>query len=151
MTSKMRLFCENYLDTRNGAKSYAKAYGKDIESEEGRKKNYNSVTTNASKLLKDPRIKKYLESRMLEMDYERELTEKEIEMQLTKMALGGQYKENTRLEALKMLSRIKGMYEEDKTEQSISINLSSDLQKQIEENRKPNPRILDVNEVEEVE
>lgn len=140
MSAKMLKFCEFYLETRNGTRSYASAYGYDIDSDEGKKKYYNSVSTNASKLLKDSRIKEYLEYRMLEMNYERDLSEKEIVMQLNKIALGGQYKENTRMDALKMLARMKGMYEGDEKSQEVNINLSADLQEAIDNSRKPNPQ-----------
>lgn len=140
MSANMLKFCEYYLETRNGTRSYASAYDKDIDSEEGKKKNYNSVSTNASKLLKDWRVRKYLEHRMLEMNYERDLSEQEIVMQLNKIALGGQYKENTRMDALKMLARMKGMYEGEDKSQDININLSADLQEAIEQSSKPNPQ-----------
>lgn len=139
MSAKMLKFCEYYLETRNGTRSYASAYGYDIDSDEGRDKYYNSVSTNASKLLKDSRIKEYLEHRMLEMNYERDLSEQEIIMQLNKIALGGQFKENTRMDALKMLARMKGMYEEAEKSQDININLSADLQQAMEQSAKPNP------------
>ena len=60
-------------------------------------------------------------------------------MLLNKIALGGQYKENTRMDAIKMLAKMRGMYDEVETEQQININLSSDLEEAIEKQRKPNP------------
>lgn len=139
MTGGMLKFCEYYLETRNATNSYAEAYDRDIYTPEGRERSYNSVTTSASNLLKDPRVKKYIEHRMLEMNYERDLTEQEIVMQLNKIALGGQFKENTRLEALKMLSRMKGMYEETERDQQITINLTGELADAVQDVRKPNP------------
>lgn len=139
MTAGMLKFCEYYLETRNATKSYAEAYNRDITTPEGKAKAYNAVSVSASNLLKDPRVKEYIEHRMLEMNYERDLTPQEIVMQLNKIALGGQYKENTRLEALKMLSKMKGMYEETEKEQSITINLTGDLSEAVQQVRKPNP------------
>lgn len=136
MTPKMKKFADYYLETRNGARSYAKAYEYDIDTEEGKEKNYNTVAVNAYKLLQDERIIKYLEIRELEMDYERDLSDKEIMMLLNRMALGGQYRETTRLEALKMLSKMKGMYEEVEKSTEINISLSEDLQDLIKENNK---------------
>lgn len=139
MTAGMLKFCEYYLETRNATHSYAEAYNRDITSPEGKEKSYNAVGVSASNMLKDPRVREYLEHRMLEMNYERDLTEQEIIMQLNKIALGGQFKENTRLEALKMLSRMKGMYEETEKEQTVTINLSGELGDAIQGVRKPNP------------
>lgn len=139
MSKGMLKFCEYYLETRNAVQSYAKAYGYDLSDPKVKEKHYNSLTASSSGLLKDPRIKEYLEHRMLEMNYERDLSDKEIVMLLNKIALGGHYKENTRLEALKMLSRMKGLYDEPEKEQSININLSADLQEAINHKRKPNP------------
>ena len=139
MTGKMLKFCEYYLETRTAVRSYAQAYGYDIDSEEGKEKHYQSCATNGYKLLQDERVKEYLEHRMLEMNYERDQSEKEILMLLNKIALGGQYKENTRMDAIKMLAKMRGMYDEIETEQQININLSSDLEDAIEKQRKPNP------------
>lgn len=140
MTPGMLKFCEYYLETRNATQSYAEAYNRDISSPEGKAKTYNAVSVSASNLLKDPRVRDYLEVRMLEMNYERDLSEQEIIIQLNKIALGGQFKENTRLEALKMLSRMKGMYEETEKEQQITINLTGDLTEAVNKVRQPNPR-----------
>lgn len=133
MTLKMRRFADFYFDTKNGTRSYAQAYGYDIDSEAGKERNYNSVSTNASKLLQDERIQEYLEVKELEVNYERDLSEKEIVMLLNKIALSMHYKENTRLEAIKMLTRIKKMYEEEERNTAININLSSDLQKMLDD------------------
>lgn len=136
ITVNMKKFADFYLETRNGARSYARAYEIDIDTEEGRERSYNSVTTNASKLLKDERIIEYLERRELEMDYERDLSDKEIIMLLNRMALGGQYRENTRMEALKMLSKMKGMYEEKEKDTAININLSDELHRILKDSNK---------------
>ena len=133
MTLKMRRFADYYFDTKNGTRSYAQAYGYDIDSEAGKERNYNSVSTNASKLLKDERIQEYLEIKELEVNYERDLSEKEIVMLLNKIALSMHYKENTRLEAIKMLTRIKKMSEEEERNTAININLSADLKKALED------------------
>lgn len=139
MTGRMLKFCEYYLETRNATRSYASAYEYDIDTPEGKDKHYQSCATNGYKLLQDERVKEYLEHRMLEMNYERDLSEKEIKVLLNKIALGGQYKENTRMDAIKMLARMHGMYDEIESEQQININLSSDLQDAIEKQREPNP------------
>lgn len=124
-----------YAESGNATRAYAKAYGRDIDSEEGKKKNYNSVSVNASKLLKDDRVQKLLAQKEAEMDYHRDLSEKEIIIQLNRMALGTEFRENTRMDALKMLARIKGMYEADERSQAVNINLTSDLQDAINANK----------------
>lgn len=128
MTPKMIDFCEYYLESRNGTRSYALAYGYKPDDRKQKEKHYNSWSVSSSKLLQDNRIQKYLSGRMKELDYNRELSEQEIIHQLNKIALGsGLYKENTRMDALKQLIKIKGMTEETAGQQQVNINLSSDL------------------------
>lgn len=129
MNEQMIKFCNYYLESRNGVRSYAKAYGKPIDSPEDKERNYSTCNVGASKLLKDPRIKKYIEDRMREQDFERELSEQEIIMQLNKMALSDHYKENIKLDALKTLAKMKNMFtdEEANKEATVNIQIGDDI------------------------
>lgn len=129
LNEKQQLFCDLYLTNRNGTKSYALAYEKDIDSPEGKEKNYANVSSSASALLSQPKIQKYLEEKIKENDFERELSESEIIAQLNKMALGNQYKENIRLDALKTLAKMKNMFtdEEANKEATVNIQIGDDI------------------------
>lgn len=138
MTPKMIEFCENYLDTRNATRSYAKAYGYKPDDPKQREDHYASWSVASSNLMKDNRIQEYLKQRTLETDYNRDLSEQEIIVQLNKIALGaGLYKENTRMDALKQLIKIKGMTEEYAGQQQVNINLSSELQEVMDNSKRP--------------
>ena len=123
MNEQMIKFCEYYVETRNGVRSYAMAYNKPIDKPKDKEKNYSVCNSSASKLLKDARIKKYINDRLAEIDYERELSEQEIIIQLNKLALGAGYKENIKLEALKTLAKMKGMFEDEETNKEATVNI----------------------------
>ena len=134
MTLKMGRFADLYLESRNATRSYAIAFGYNPDDPKQKEDHYNSWSVGAHNLLKDERVAEYLEVNLRELDRERDLTEKEIIMQLNRIALGGHFKENTRMEALKTLVRIKGMTDDSPTQQSVNINLSSDLSEAVTEN-----------------
>lgn len=139
MTENMIRFCHNYIDTRNATRSYAKAYGYQVDDPEQREAHYNSWSVASHNLLKDTRVRDYINNKLKDMDHERELSDKEIIIELNRIALGRDlYKEGTRLKAIQELIKVKGMVEDNTTASSdITINLASELEDQIMKSREP--------------
>ena len=80
LTEKQQKFADEYLITLNATTSYQKAYGDHIT--------YNTAMTCASKLLRNPKVKQYIDERLEDLKAERIADQEEVMELLTSIARG---------------------------------------------------------------
>ena len=101
LNSQQICFCHNYiLDSSTATEAYQTAYPSC--------KSYEGARVNASRLLKKPEVKEYINILLDEQADLIEITEKEIYRELKRMALTSE-SETIRLKAIKQLTELKGM------------------------------------------
>lgn len=80
LTEKQLAFCEHYVKTLNATESYLKAYGKHLS--------YNTAMTSASRLLRNVKIKDYIDSFLEDIKTERVADAEEVLELLSSIARG---------------------------------------------------------------
>lgn len=80
MTNAQKIFCDEYLIDLNGTRAYKVAYP--------RVKNNNTAGANANRLLRNAKIKTYIEERMKEKEEELIATQDEVLKYLTSVLRG---------------------------------------------------------------
>lgn len=80
LTEKQLAFCEHYVKTLNATESYLKAYGEHLS--------YNTAMTSASRLLRNVKIKDYIDSFLEDIKTERVADAEEVLELLSSIARG---------------------------------------------------------------
>lgn len=100
LTAKQEKFCREYAATGNAVKSYQAAYSKG--------NSYSCAGSEASKLLKNPRITARLKELYETHNAEKIMQAEEIQTTLTEIARTGSIKD--RLKAIDILCKMGGLY-----------------------------------------
>ena len=80
LTEKQQAFCDHYIKTLNATESYLKGYGEHL--------GYNTAMTNGSKLLRNTKIRDYIDSFMEDIKTERIADAEEVLELLSSIARG---------------------------------------------------------------
>ena len=99
LNARQKQFCERYIKDFNGTRSYLEVYNTESES---------VAAINASKLLKDERIRKYIQE-LIREHVSQDLTPDRILYELMDIAFNHEVPYNVRLQALQHLSKLMGM------------------------------------------
>ena len=100
LTAKQEKFCREYASSGNAVKSYLSAYSKG--------NSYSAAGSEASKLLKNPRIRARLKELYETQNAEKIMQAEEIQTTLTEIARTGSIKD--RLKAIDILCKMGGLY-----------------------------------------
>lgn len=116
VNDKQFRFCQLYIQTLNATDSYQEVYGC----------GYNTAKAECCRLLANPNVKEcikwLIESNADCIDIEKG----EIMSGIKEIAIDKNITPSTRLKALQLLSNIKGMTNEDKTQINATINVTID-------------------------
>lgn len=116
LTKKKREFCEEYVLTGNGTRSYMKAYGK-------REDQYKLCATESCKMLKDEQIINYIAE--LTKQKNPLLTQEWLCDRLLEIINNPESKEQDRLKAIDMLLKCLGAYT---TNQNINAKVEGNVE-----------------------
>lgn len=132
INEQQRAFADYYIQGRNASQAYKLAYGRDL----GKKVKDTTAHSNSYKLLREPKVKAYIDDRLACMLVEEKMASSEILIELTKIAMDKDNTTKERMNALELLGKEQAMWV-DKSENSntmdIEINLKGLSEKQVEE------------------
>ena len=123
LTIKQKRFCEEYLKSGNGTRSYINA---------GYSASEDVARINASKLLTTTNIKEYIEKQQAKVQNKNILTIAEIQEDLTQIAKTPYERTNDRLKAYELLTRMQGGFL-DRSEIKAVLNYEDKLKEIVEE------------------
>ena len=137
LTEAQQLFCRLYvLGTMSNKECYLTAF---------KNSSPKSAEANSSRLLKNEKIIKYINTLLDEMADNCEISDKEILRELKRLAFGSK-NDNARIKALQLLGQITGLFGDNKgkvTNNVIQISVEDKQQKKLEDNG--NGRIIGSN------
>ena len=137
LTEAQQLFCRLYvLGTMSNKECYLTAF---------KNSSPKSAEANSSRLLKNEKIIKYINTLLDEMADNCEISDKEILRELKRLAFGSK-NDNARIKALQLLGQITGLFGDNKgkvTNNVIQISVEDKQQKKLEDN--DNGRIIGSN------
>lgn len=132
MTDKQKLFCDEYLSNgMNATQAYLKTY-KNV-------KNTNTAAANASALLRNPKVREYLDVALAKIHDEKTMDAREVMERLTAigreqttdelLTMDGEIKEvksrtQDRIKALELIGKAYGMFR-DKVEMDVTTPVFS--------------------------
>ncbi|PNT94158.1 terminase small subunit [Clostridium thermosuccinogenes] len=111
LNDKQKLFCVEYLKDLNGLQAYKRAYGADLDDD--------TAKVNASKLLTNNNIRKYINDLIEEYKSDVNIEVAEIVAGLKKIALDENSRNTDKIKAFELLGRWKQMFVEKK---EITVN-----------------------------
>ncbi|WP_315114525.1 terminase small subunit [uncultured Clostridium sp.] len=111
LNDKQRLFCIEYLKDLNGLQAYKRAYGEELDD--------NTCKVNASKLLTNANVKKYINDLLDEYRDNIDVTVGEIVANIKTMAFDKDARYSDRIKASELLAKYKQMLIEKK---EITVN-----------------------------
>ncbi|WP_027098283.1 terminase small subunit [Clostridium paraputrificum] len=113
LTIKQKKFADIYLETGNATKAAVEA-------------GYNAkyAATNTDKLLKNTKIKNYIDERLKELDNEAIAKQEEILKTITAILRSKYSKDVDKLRAAKLLMQKYGMFTPEEEDKDVIINIS---------------------------
>lgn len=120
INERQRAFAEYYLTCREGAHSYRMAYGKDL----GKEVADSTARVNSHKLLRNPKVAKYIDDRLAETNIDRPLEPEEILVELSRTALDRKAKDSDRLKAIELLGKSRAMWSNGENDGLVDINVN---------------------------
>ncbi len=127
LNEKQQLFCEYFLETNVAVQSYMKAYPAS---------NYQAAAANSNRLLKQDKVKAYLEVRTEQIKSIPDIaTSEDVLKRLTILAFDNELKPSEQLKALELLGKTHALFVDRQQINQVNdfeINLVDDVQDYID-------------------